>query len=129
MGLRATAIAGIAATGPVIAALIAAHAVARGLLPLVPRALEPARKDGLGAAAGTPSAAVAWSAAGLGAVIALFALDFLPGLVALIAAALVMSARAVLAQRQLGGYTGDVLGAVEQGGETVVLLVAAAWAT
>ena len=129
VGLRATAIAGIAATGPVIAALIAAHAVARGLLPLVPRALEPARKDGLGAAAGTPSAAVAWSAAGLGAVIALFALDFLPGLVALIAAALVMSARAVLAQRQLGGYTGDVLGAVEQGGETVVLLVAAAWAT
>ncbi len=129
LGLRATAIAGVAASGPVVAALIAAHAVGRGLLPLVPRALVPARSDGLGAEAGTPSAAVAWSAAGLAAVIALFALDFLPGLTALIAAALVMSARAVLAQRQVGGYTGDVLGALEQSGETVVLLVAAAWAT
>jgi cobalamin synthase len=38
--------------------------------------------------------------------------------------------RAGVAQRQLGGYTGDVLGALEQGGETVVMLVAAAaWAT
>lgn len=129
VGLRATAIGGIAASGPVIAALIAAHAVGRGLLPLVPRALQPARSDGLGAEAGTPSAAVAWGAAAIAAAIALFALDLLPGLTALVAAALVMSARAVLAQRQLGGYTGDVLGAIEQSGETVVLLVAAAWAT
>jgi len=128
VGLRAAAIASIAASGEVIAALIAAHAVARGFLPLVLRAQEPAREDGLGAEAGKPSAGVAWGAAGISALIALFALDFVPGLVALIAAALVMSARAVLAQRQLGGYTGDVLGALEQGGEMVVLLVAAAWA-
>jgi adenosylcobinamide-GDP ribazoletransferase len=129
VGLRMVAIAAIAGNGAVIAALIAAHAVGRGLLPLVPRALEPARSDGLGATAGTPSAAVAWSAAGLAAVIALVALDFLPGLTALVVAALAISARAVLAQRQLGGYTGDVLGALEQVGETLVLLVAAAWAT
>ncbi|MGO8921251.1 MAG: adenosylcobinamide-GDP ribazoletransferase [Stellaceae bacterium] len=129
VGLRAAAIAAIgSAGGGVIAALIAAHAVARGFLPLVLRALEPARGDGLGAAAGKPAPAMAWGAAGLAALIALVALDFLPGLAALVAAVAVMSARAVLAQRQLGGYTGDVLGAVEQGGESVVLLVAAAWA-
>lgn len=128
VGLRAACLAGIGIAGGVIAALIAAHAVGRGFLPLMLRALEPARSDGLGAEAGKPARTVAWAAFGLAALIALFALDFLPGLSALIAAAAAMSARAVLAQRQLGGYTGDVLGAVEQVGETVVLLVAAAWA-
>lgn len=128
VGLRAAAIASIAASGEVVAALIAAHAVGRGFLPLVLRTLEPARSEGLGAEAGHPSPAVAWIAAGLAALIALVALDFLPGLTALVVAAVVMSASAVLAQRQLGGYTGDVLGALEQGGEIVVLLVAAAWA-
>jgi adenosylcobinamide-GDP ribazoletransferase len=128
VGLRAACIAAIGAAGGVIAALIAAHAVGRGFLPLVLRALEPARSDGLGAEAGKPAQAVALAGMGLAVLIALFALDFLPGLVALIAAAALMSARAVLAQRRLGGYTGDVLGAIEQGGETVVLLVAAAWA-
>ncbi|HXY99466.1 MAG TPA: adenosylcobinamide-GDP ribazoletransferase [Stellaceae bacterium] len=128
VGLRAAAIAAIGAGGGVIAALIAAHAVGRGFLPLMLRAQEPARSDGLGAEAGKPAPAVAWTAAGLAALIALVALDFLPGFTALVAAAAAMSARAVLAQRQLGGYTGDVLGAVEQSGETVVLLAAAAWA-
>jgi adenosylcobinamide-GDP ribazoletransferase len=32
---------------------------------------------------------------------------------------------AVLARRQIGGYTGDVLGAFQQIGEIVMLLVAA----
>jgi len=35
-------------------------------------------------------------------------------------------ALAVLARRQLGGYTGDVLGAFQQIGEIVMLLTAAA---
>ncbi|MGH7091648.1 MAG: adenosylcobinamide-GDP ribazoletransferase [Stellaceae bacterium] len=39
-----------------------------------------------------------------------------------------MAGAAALAERRIGGYTGDVLGALEQGGETVVLLVASAWA-
>ena len=129
VGLRAAALAAIGTGGRVAAALVAGHAVARGFLPLVLRALEPARADGLGAAAGRPEAAIAWLAAGLAVPIALVALDFGTGLVALLAAALVMALGAGVAQRQIGGYTGDVLGALEQGGETVVLLVAAAWAT
>jgi adenosylcobinamide-GDP ribazoletransferase len=39
-----------------------------------------------------------------------------------------MTLMAGLARRQIGGYTGDVLGAIEQAGEIVILLVAAAWA-
>ncbi len=129
VGLRATALATIGHGGRVAAALVAAHAIGRGFLPLVLRALEPALADGLGAAAGRPEATMAWLAAGLAVPIALVALDFGAGVVALLAAALVMALSASVAQRQIGGYTGDVLGALEQGGETVVLLVAAAWAT
>jgi adenosylcobinamide-GDP ribazoletransferase len=36
------------------------------------------------------------------------------------------AATAVLARREIGGYTGDVLGAIQQIGEIVMLLVAAA---
>ncbi|HZB94195.1 MAG TPA: adenosylcobinamide-GDP ribazoletransferase, partial [Stellaceae bacterium] len=98
-------------------------------LPLVLRALEPARADGLGAAAGRPAPGVAWSGVGIAALIALFALDVLPGLTALAATALVTALGIGLARRQIGGYTGDVLGAIEQTGETVMILAAAAWAT
>jgi adenosylcobinamide-GDP ribazoletransferase len=128
VGLRAAGLAAIGGGGHVVAALIAAHAVARGALPLVLRMLEPAREDGLGAGVGRPVPAVAWSAAGIAALIALFALDFLPGIAALAATALVVAAGAALARRQIGGYTGDVLGALEQSGETVMILAAAAWA-
>jgi adenosylcobinamide-GDP ribazoletransferase len=129
IGLRAGSLAAIGHGGRVAAALIAAHAVGRGFLPLVLHTLEPARGDGLGAGAGKPDAAIAWIAFGFAALIAFFMLDFLPGLVALAAAGLVVWIRAGAAQRQLGGYTGDVLGALEQAGETVVMLVAAAaWA-
>src|SRR6185312_15110031 len=118
----------IGGRGHVLGALIAAHAVGRGVLPLVLRALPPARADGLGAEAGRPEPAIAWSAAGFAALIALFALDLLPGLTALAAAALSTVLGIALARRQIGGYTGDVLGAIEQSGETVMVLVAAAWA-
>jgi adenosylcobinamide-GDP ribazoletransferase len=129
VGLRVAALAAIGAAGQggrVASALVAAHAVGRGFLPLVLRGLEPARKDGLGAAAGRPDAATAWLGAGLTLPIALIALDFVPGVAALLAAAVVTAVGAGIAQRRVGGYTGDVLGALEQGGETVVLLVAAA---
>jgi adenosylcobinamide-GDP ribazoletransferase len=127
VGLRAAALATLSGGGRVVAALIAGHAVARGFLPLALRALEPARSDGLGASAGRPEAGNAWGAAGLGVLIAVFALDLGPGIAAVIAAAIAMTLVADLARRRVGGYTGDVLGAVEQGGEIVMLLAAASW--
>jgi adenosylcobinamide-GDP ribazoletransferase len=51
-----------------------------------------------------------------------------PGLVAVIVAAAAMASLAGLAQRQIGGYTGDVLGAAQQIGEIAMLLTAAAFA-
>ena len=126
LGLRAAAIA--AAPDPISTglALIAAHAVSRALLPVTMRLLAPARADGLGASAGRPSLTVAILAAAIGAAIALAALGPFRGLVALAVSGLAVALTALLAQRQIGGYTGDVLGAFQQIGEITMLLVAAA---
>ncbi|HXP30661.1 MAG TPA: adenosylcobinamide-GDP ribazoletransferase [Stellaceae bacterium] len=127
VGLRAAAIAFIATRWQVLGALIAAHAVGRGALPAALALLPPARSEGLGAEAGQPDQAVVLWSAGIAVVIALAALGWRTGIEAAAAAAIVMALRAWIARRQLGGQTGDVLGAIEQGGETVVLLAAAAW--
>jgi adenosylcobinamide-GDP ribazoletransferase len=126
IGLRAGAIAAI--RDPVLAglALIAAHAVSRAALPPAMRLLWPARTDGLGAAAGRPSRAVAFAAPLLGAVIALATLGPATGALALLLTGGAVILAAMLARRQIGGYTGDVLGFFQQIGEIVMLLVAAA---
>ena len=67
--------------------------------------------------------------AGLGALIVLLALDWWGGVAALVAAAVAAILMSNVARRQVGGYTGDVLGAIEQGGEVTVMLAAAAWAS
>ncbi len=124
--LRAAA---LAAIGDVIhagLALIAAHAASRAALPAAMMGLTPARPDGLGATAGTPRAGGAIAAAWIGAAIALAALGPVRGGIALCLAGAVVFAMAQLANRQIGGYTGDVLGAVQQVGEITILLAASA---
>jgi adenosylcobinamide-GDP ribazoletransferase len=126
LGLRAAA---LAVAGDAIhagLALVAAHALSRGLLPAAMRALRPARQDGLGASAGTPSPTAAGIAFAIGIVVALAGLGPGVGAIAIIAAIAGVSAAAMLAQRQIGGYTGDVLGAFQQIGEIIMLLAAAA---
>jgi adenosylcobinamide-GDP ribazoletransferase len=88
--------------------------------------LKPARADGLGAAAGRPSLSAAVIAVALGALVTLAALGPLRGAIALLLAGVAVAATAALAQRRIGGYTGDVLGAFQQIGEIVMLLAAAA---
>jgi len=126
VGLRATALAAIRDPIHVGLALIAAHAASRGALPVLMRLLEPARSDGLGAAAGRPTRAVAMAAAVIGGVLALALLGPLTGITALLLTAAALTLAAMLARRQIGGYTGDVLGFFQQIGEIVMLLVAAA---
>ena len=127
VGLRAAALAALGDAGRVAAALVAAHAAARGGFPLLLRALDPARADGLGATAGRPEAGLAWGAAALGGAIALIALGLGAGIVALIVTGAAMALVAGLARRRIGGYTGDILGAAEQVGEIVMLLAASSW--
>jgi len=128
VGLRAVALNQIIEGWQVLGTLIAAHALARGFLPVVLRLLEPARSDGLGAQAGRPEPNIVLWSCGIAIVIALLGVGIRNGLAAAVCAALVMAAFAWLAQRQIGGYTGDVLGAIEQMGEVTALLAIAAWA-
>jgi adenosylcobinamide-GDP ribazoletransferase len=105
--------------------LIAAHAASRAALPAAMLWLHPAREDGLGAAAGKPGRGAVATAAVIGAAIAMAALGPWRGGEALVLSGMAVAATAALAQRQIGGYTGDVLGAFQQIGEIVMLLVAA----
>jgi len=126
VGLRVAALAAIRDPIHVGLALIAAHAASRGALPALMGLLERARSDGLGAAAGRPTRAVAMAAAVIGGVLALALLGPLPGIAALLSTVAALTLAAMLARRQIGGYTGDVLGFFQQIGEIVMLLVAAA---
>lgn len=128
IGLRSAAIADIGLRWHVVAALIAAHALSRGVLPAALHRLDPARSDGLGAGAGRPDQNQVLIAAAIALVIAVIVTGLRPGLSAAVVAVLVAVAIGALAQRQIGGQTGDVLGAIEQGAETAALLAVAAWA-
>jgi len=129
VGLRGAALAalgtGLGMLG-VVAGLVAAHSLARGLLPAALLWGNRAPQDALDA--GTPSLTYTGIAAGIGLLIAILAMGFKPALLAFILAAVAMAAVLYAAQRRAGGYTGEVLGAMEQAGEIVILLIAAAWA-
>ncbi len=124
--IRVGAVASLAASGLAGLALIGAHAGARASLPLFMRSVPPARSEGLAAHAGAPSAATACGAAALGLLILAICLGIGTGLLAalLVVAGLIGMARLTL--KKIGGQTGDVLGAVEQMGEVLILLTAAA---
>src|SRR5271169_2052655 len=126
VGLRAAALAQIGEAVHASLALVAAHAASRAVLPAAMWVLPPARDDGLGATAGRPRTAAVFTAAAIAVVIGLTSLGPLHGAVALVLAAATVYAAAALARRQVGGYTGDVLGAFQQIAEIVMLLAAAA---
>jgi adenosylcobinamide-GDP ribazoletransferase len=109
---KANAIAEIGTAGPALAALVALGAASRFAMLLAMAVMPPARADGLGKDAGAPTlwriavglaltllAAAPLGLAGLGAVIGTLAAGAIP---------------AAIAWRQIGGQTGDVLGAVQQ---------------
>jgi len=107
-------------------ALIAAHVVSRAALPILMRVLEPARSDGLGASAGQPDVAAALWCLLLALLAAILCLGAAHGIIAILVTAAFLAGFAALARQQIGGYTGDVLGAAQQIGEIAMLLTAAA---
>jgi adenosylcobinamide-GDP ribazoletransferase len=124
--LRWSALASIADPAAVAMALIAAHAAARAPLPAFMRFVPLARSDGLAAATGRPPREGAAAASFLGAIALGLCLGpggVIIGLLLLLLSAILM---AWLSVRQIGGQTGDVLGALEQINEILVLLTATA---
>jgi adenosylcobinamide-GDP ribazoletransferase len=122
--LRASALASLSQSALVVLALIAAHAAARTAMAVFMYFVPPARSDGLSATAGRPAGERAALAAALGIIILVVCLGPLAGLEAIILVAIAGALLAWLSLSQINGQTGDVLGAVEQVSEIVVLLVA-----
>ncbi|MAY65736.1 MAG: adenosylcobinamide-GDP ribazoletransferase [Rhodospirillaceae bacterium] len=126
-GLKATALASLAAPGTAALVLVAAAALSRAALVPTMIALSPARADGLGKTAGRPPV---WAAAlalvlGFAALVPLWpALG--PGVGTLAAAGLAAGLFACWAMHAaVGGHTGDTLGAQQQTVEIAVYLAAA----
>ncbi len=122
--LRVAALASFATPAPAVWALIAAHAGARATLPLFMALVPPARRDGLAFAAGRPATDRVIAASVLGILILAIALGPAHGIAALVFLLVVIALMAWLSVVQIEGQTGDVLGAVEQVSEIVILLVA-----
>jgi len=110
----------------VLVAMIATHALARAPLAVLAATMPYARTDGLAAYAGRPDSPIALTACVVAAVIAFVALPAVTAITAVFVTAIAAASLAALAQRQIGGQTGDVLGAVEQVCEVAVLLTLAA---
>ncbi|AZO12305.1 MULTISPECIES: adenosylcobinamide-GDP ribazoletransferase [unclassified Mesorhizobium] len=122
--IRWSALSELTNSGEVFLALLAAHAASRGLFGAFMHLLPPARADGLSANAGSVSAETAVIGAALGAAVALLALGPGGAIAALILLGLLFAALRALCLSQIGGQTGDTIGALQQLGEIAVLLVA-----
>ena len=123
--LRWSAIASIDDPRLVAIALVVAHGAARAALPAFMRFVPPARSDGLSSGAGQPPVQSVAIALGLGIValgLGFGASVMLVGILVLLAIGALL---ARLAREQIGGHTGDVLGALEQMAEAALLLIAA----
>lgn len=123
--LRWSAIAALATPSAVLCGLLVAHVASRALLPGLMHLLPPARADGLAAGAGVVSGEGALAAAAIGAV-SLLTLGFSAALCAVLLLAVLFSLFGSLCRNQIGGQTGDTVGALQQLGEITILVVASA---
>jgi len=122
VAIKVSALVGLGEPRLVAGALIAAQVMGRAVLPVVMRSLPLARGDGLAADAGKPSNAGMYQALGLGLLIAAFACGPGSALVSLVVAVVAAYLVAEIARRQLGGYTGDVLGAAQEIAQLAILI-------
>ncbi len=125
---RVAAIAAIPYGWPAIAALIAAGAISRASWLAIMAWLPPARADGLAASHGQQPADRLIATLATAALAAVLVMPVGHALLALVVAALVLAGLGILVFRQIGGYTGDVLGAAQQSVEIAVLVALAALA-
>jgi adenosylcobinamide-GDP ribazoletransferase len=122
--LRVSAVASFADPGLAAAALIAAHSAARATMPMFMLLMPPARNDGLSFTAGRPPLESAALAIALGLMLLVICFGLKSTIIALVLLAIVSALMARLSLSQIDGQTGDVVGALEQVCEIVILLVA-----
>jgi adenosylcobinamide-GDP ribazoletransferase len=123
--LRWSTIADLASPMHVCCGLVAAHVASRGMLPAFMHLTPQARADGLAATAGSVSRQTATVGAVIGA-LALFLLGPLGAMLAVLLLGIAFTLFRSLCLYQIGGHTGDTVGALQQIGEIIVLVVASA---
>lgn len=125
---RWSALAALAAASSmtVLAAIVAAHAASRALQPAFSARVPRARTDGLSVRLGAVEARPALVGLGLAALL-LLPLGLAPAMAAIAVLAAIFAGMERLCRAQIGGQTGDVLGALQQLAEIAILLVVAAF--
>jgi adenosylcobinamide-GDP ribazoletransferase len=124
--LRTSALASLADPHLVTTAIVTAHAAGRSTIPLFIHLVPRARPDGLSAATGEVSGENIAIALALGAIALVVGLGVTASALSALLLLLIVGSLARLCRRRFGGQTGDVLGALEQAGEILALLIAAA---
>jgi adenosylcobinamide-GDP ribazoletransferase len=122
VAIKVSALVGLGEPRLVFGALIASQVMGRAVLPVIMHALPLARADGLAVGAGKPSRAGLYQALGLGLLLAAFACGPGPALVSLVVGVVAAYLVSEIARRQLGGYTGDVLGAAQEMAQLAILI-------
>jgi adenosylcobinamide-GDP ribazoletransferase len=124
--LRTGALAAIADPALAAPVLLATHMAARSHMAPFMRLVPPARADGLSVGVGAPPRASAMAALIIGVAALGIGLGPTAGVCAIVLLAAEFAFLQWLCIRQIGGQTGDVLGALEQMSEVTILFVAAA---
>jgi adenosylcobinamide-GDP ribazoletransferase len=119
---RVGAIATLTQPGRIIPALIAAGMLGRAGMIMLPSMLEPARADGLAAGMSKPEASRIFVGLALTLVAAFGLLPFKAALSGAILSSVACLVFTAIARRQVGGYTGDILGATENICEIAALI-------
>lgn len=122
VAIKVGAIVGLGEPRLVGGALIAAHVTGRAVLPVIMRSLPMARSDGLAHGAGKPTSAGMYQSLGLGLLLSAFACGPGPALVSLVVGVVAAYLVSEIARRQIGGYTGDVLGAAQEVAQLAILI-------
>jgi adenosylcobinamide-GDP ribazoletransferase len=128
VGIRASILAGLPGPGLAAVALVGAAILSRSVLPVLMVFLNLARTDGLAATAGRARPEIMFLTLGVGLLLTWPFVELSVLIWGLLAALITSAIVGVIAHRQIGGYTGDVLGSNQQLAEISVLCIAGALA-
>ena len=121
LGLKVALIAQLGETGLAVAGLVAGATLSRAAMVATRALLPPAKSDGLSGSGGQPDNTTVFQALGVAALVAMLTLPVSPALGTMLGAAVATVAFSGVASQQIGGQTGDVLGATQQISELAVL--------
>jgi len=106
-----------------VVGLVISGSMSRSILPIIPCFFRSARNDGLGFDLGKPSMRVALTSLLFGAIFCVIFLGLIDAILIIGVLLVVTVIFLLLVCRQIGGYTGDVLGACQQIGEIIILVL------